>query len=75
MVSKEIFIFIWKKWPEINQKLSRIYLFSFPDKIIPIIPISFKKFFAVMMVKVKMVKIENGWCQNRHYNINIIIYI
>ena len=21
------------------------------------------------------VKIENGWCQNRHYNINIYIYI
>ena len=30
---------------------------------------------AVMMVKVKMVKIEKGRCQNRHYNINIIIYI
>ena len=27
---------------------------------------------AVMMVKVILVKIENGRCQNRHYNINII---
>ena len=26
----------------------------------------------VKMVKVKMVKIENGCCQNRHYNINIL---
>ena len=27
------------------------------------------------MVKVKMVKIENGRCQNRHYNINNYLYI
>ena len=26
----------------------------------------------VKTVKVKMVKIENGCCQNRHYNINIL---
>ena len=30
---------------------------------------------AVILVKVKMVKIENRCCQNRHYNINIYIYI
>ena len=29
-------------------------------------------FCAVKTVKVKMVKIENGCCQNRHYNINIL---
>ena len=28
----------------------------------------------VTMVTVKMVKIENRQCQNRHYNINIFIY-
>ena len=32
-------------------------------------------FCAVKTVKVKMVKIENGCCQNRHYNINIYLYI